>query len=491
MTLEDADVLFGRLALGRGALTRADALALAREVEAAASHGRRESLPAAAVRLGYLAPRAADELRGALEGGALVCRPGCGRRVPLVGLRAAEALACVECGGVLYLARPGDLGPERTGKGTFLELAAAPASLDPAAPLAGAEAPRAAADDGDGGRTFLELDTPVPLPLPPSSGEGDAERTVELADPLAASPIAAALPAGDALGETWRSEPPREPEFAPFSIGGELEILAPVGRGGMGAVYRARRADGALVAVKVLSHLTGAHSEALARFRREVSLAHALDHPGIVRVHEAGVVPDGAEAGKPFFTMDYVQGRDLARWREEQPRAHGEQVRLIAAVCDAMDFAHGRGVVHRDLKPANVLVALQDDAPLVCDFGLARWRAATQNLTHTGEILGTPSYMPPEQALGDQRRIGPPTDVYALGALLYFLLTGRPPFTGPSSFAIIDKVVNQPPEPPSAHGEAVPAQLEAIVLKALAKDPVARFHTAGELARTLRATGAA
>jgi eukaryotic-like serine/threonine-protein kinase len=258
----------------------------------------------------------------------------------------------------------------------------------------------------------------------------------------------------------------------------------------MGTVYRARhKSTNAVRAVKILSNQAGLNDEVVARFKREVLLSSRLSHPNIVRVYEAGLVPDGDQAGRPYYTMDYVQGRDLLGWTREGARTPSEATAMVVTICEAMNYAHGHGVIHRDLKPGNVLVDKSEDRPLICDFGLAKYKADMQNLTQTGDILGTPSYMPPEQALGDRKKIGPPTDTYAIGAILYYLLTSRPPFTAPSAFATINKVVREPPKPPSEHNPAVSAALEQVVLKALSKEPIDRFHTCSDLGDALRASG--
>jgi predicted Ser/Thr protein kinase len=274
--------------------------------------------------------------------------------------------------------------------------------------------------------------------------------------------------------------------FEPFAIDGGIRILAPVARGGMGAVFRAIDEAGQVLAVKVLSGRASANPEAVARFHRETQLAKNLSHPGIVRVHGGGLVTTGDHEGRPYIVMDYIAGRDLDVWSTEKPRSTQDVLRILPPVCAAIDYAHGRGVVHRDLKPGNILVRAEDDAPLICDFGLARYRAGSQ-LTRTGDILGTPAFMAPEQARGESKLVGPPTDVYALGAILYFLLTGRPPFVGPRTFALLERVVRETPKPPGELNPEITPALDEVVLKALAKGPVDRYHTCGQLKRALEA----
>jgi serine/threonine-protein kinase len=180
--------------------------------------------------------------------------------------------------------------------------------------------------------------------------------------------------------------------------------------------------------------------------------------------------------------MEYVQGNDLNAWITEQPRSPEECARLILRLCDPVEHAHGKGVVHRDIKPGNVLVRAGDGLPVLCDFGLARYRSRDLSLlTDQDDILGTPAFMSPEQARGNQSQIGPPTDVHALGAVLYRMVTGRPPFQGPTPFATIEAVVRQQPTPPRQVVPAVSAGLEAVILKALAKDPRERYHTASRM----------
>jgi tetratricopeptide (TPR) repeat protein len=294
--------------------------------------------------------------------------------------------------------------------------------------------------------------------------------------------------------------PPREPDelgrFGPYGI---LRVL---GSGGMGVVFAARQArPRRVVALKMI--LAGPHADRgrLARFHSETEIVGRLRHPNIVQVYEAGEHDD-----RPYFAMEYVDGGSLAQQLAAAllpPRAAAE---LVEALARAVHFAHEQGVVHRDLKPANVLLAfsgrsesgagkasaaplserpLNGCVPKITDFGLAK-RLEEDSRTQTGVIMGTPSYMAPEQAEGRVRDVGPATDVHALGAILYETLTGRPPFGEDSIFLTLEQVRTHEPKPPSRLRPKVPADLEIICLKCLAKLPAGRYATAQALADDLR-----
>lgn len=501
MVLGDAEILLGKIAIGRSYLSRENALRVVSALADLERSGRREPFHSAAVRLGFLERQRAQELVELLRTGELVCRGRCGRRVRLATVSPRDSVACAICGGPLYLNRNGshDEPPPADGdaeisldapaapaakvRNTIMELSVDPALLDEEpAPVIAEPAPEhrtVASPSGFGAAPgpALPLDQDA-LPTIARRVE-DAERTAEMDGPM--SPVAAD-PGG--LDKTWRSDAPVGEEFEPFTVG-DLQVLAPIGRGGMGSVYRARW-RGNTVAVKILAAPPD-NPDVMARFEREVKTSGALDHPNIVRVFATGTMPPdfGGGPGKPYFVMDYVKGRDLAAWRQEKPRSYAECVRMVVTLCQAMEHAHSRGVIHRDLKPGNILVREGDDQPTICDFGLAKYKAEAHALTRPGDILGTPSYMPPEQALGQPDKIGPPTDVYALGALLYHLVTGKPPFLGPTAFLTIAKVIKEPPEPPRKLVPELPEVLEMIILKALAKEPSGRFRTCAELRKAL------
>lgn len=271
---------------------------------------------------------------------------------------------------------------------------------------------------------------------------------------------------------------------------GDYELLREVARGGMGVVYEARqRSLNRPVALKMILSGQLASSEEIARFRREAEAAAKLEHPGIVPIFEIGTDGD-----QHYFTMGYVSGPSLSARLLERPLAPNEAASLIREVALAVQYAHDRGVVHRDLKPSNILLAPRSDAstgelsysPRVTDFGLANITQAEHSLTETGQILGTPSYMPPEQAAGQTREIGPPSDVYSLGAVLYACLTGRPPFQSASALDTVRQVLERDPVSLRDLNAAIPRDLETICLKCLEKSIPRRYSTAQAVADELQ-----
>jgi serine/threonine-protein kinase len=284
----------------------------------------------------------------------------------------------------------------------------------------------------------------------------------------------------DALFPSPDEPTPRPPEGTTLPEIPGYEFEAILGRGGMGVVFKARHLKlKRLVAVKML--LAGAHagSEELARFRREAEAVAALRHPNIVQIHDAGEI-----TGRPYFTMEFVEGGSLAPILpgQRQPPRHAAE--LVATLAAAVQFAHKSGFLHRDLKPGNVLLTAEG-TPKITDFGLARSLHERPELTRTGIPLGTPSYMAPEQAQGKLSEIGPAVDVYALGAVLYEMLTGRPPFVGQSAVETELKVISEEPTPPSRLNAQVPRDLETICLKCLQKKPARRYASAQDLADDL------
>jgi WD40 repeat protein len=277
--------------------------------------------------------------------------------------------------------------------------------------------------------------------------------------------------AGDAAD---RAPAPGEPT----AVAG-YDILGLLGRGGMGVVYRAWQ-PGLRRQVALKMVLTGAHAgeSELARFRTEGEAVARLQHPNIVQVHEFG-----EEDGRPFFSMEFVEGGSLGQKLAAGPLPPGQAAELIETLARAIDYAHQRGIVHRDLKPHNVLLK-KDGTPKITDFGLAKILIGGPAQTATGAILGTPSYMAPEQA-SPHAAVGPAADVYALGAILYELLTGRPPFQADTPLDTLQQVLRQEPVPPARLQPKVPRDLETITLRCLEKEPRNRYPSALELADDL------
>jgi serine/threonine-protein kinase len=259
------------------------------------------------------------------------------------------------------------------------------------------------------------------------------------------------------------------------------EVEAVLGRGGMGIVFRARHLRlGRLVALKMA--LAGAYAEPRERGRlqREAEAEARLRHPNIVQLYDVG-----EHEGRLYFTMEFVEGGSLSRKLAGQPQPAGPAAELVATLARAMQLAHASGIIHRDLKPANILLTA-DGTPKIADFGLARRGEGGPELTVTGARLGTPSYMAPEQALGKASAIGPAVDVYALGAVLYELLTGRPPFHAETAAETQRQVIAEEPAPPSRLNAKVPRDLETICLKCLHKAPEGRYGSAEALAEDLQ-----
>jgi eukaryotic-like serine/threonine-protein kinase len=253
-------------------------------------------------------------------------------------------------------------------------------------------------------------------------------------------------------------------------------VEAVIGRGGMGVVYRARhRKLNRLVALKMILAGAYASSQDRARFQREAEAVAALRHPNVVQVYDSGEA-----GGRPYFTMEFVEGGTLAEKLAGTPLPTRAAAELVATLTRAVELAHAKGIVHRDLKPANILLAA-DGTPKVSDFGLARHFEGGPGLTATGARVGTPSYVAPEQALGLPGAVGPAVDVYALGAVLYEAVTGRPPFRGATAAETERQVVAQEPVPPSRLNPTVPRDLETICQTCLHKEARCRYPSAAAL----------
>ena len=265
---------------------------------------------------------------------------------------------------------------------------------------------------------------------------------------------------------------------------GDYELLEEIARGGMGIIYRARQKSlGRIVAVKMLLFGDQSGKEQAQRFRAEAALAASLQHPNIVAIHEVS-----AHEGQPFFVMDFIEGQNLAKLSAECEMRNAEWLRRAAGyvktVAEAIHYAHERGILHRDLKPSNVLID-RFDQPRVTDFGLAKRLHHDSELTLSGQVLGSPNYMPPEQAAAKRGLVGRRSDVYSLGAILYHLLTGRPPFVGETLTDTLQEVVNNEPVSPRLLNPSVPRDLETLCLKCLEKEPSRRYQTAQALAEDL------
>ena len=357
-----------------------------------------------------------------------------------------EYLRCGECGAGLLLR---DLPPGRRARcgacGSVFRVPGQPASLE--------RTPEPATTPTLLAPTVLAPPTDVPAPteaLPPSTGERPAERR------------AGAMP--ESLG--------------PYRLEAELA------RGGTAIVYRGRHAAlNKAVAIKVLlPHLDEAKEMSRRLFREALALAR-FRHPHIVPVLDAGTAPNGL----PYLVMEYVEGGDIAgKLRRDGPLPWREALEILVQVTEAVDFAHAHGVIHRDLKPANVLLDRHGRAQLV-DFGLARDEAAGSRLTRSGVALGTPAYMPPEQARGERERVGRRSDLYSLGAILYEMLAGQAPFQGETVMEVLFKVTHTDPPPLRKLAPRVPAAVEAVCMKAMEKDPARRYASAFQLLQDLRA----
>jgi serine/threonine protein kinase/WD40 repeat protein len=302
---------------------------------------------------------------------------------------------------------------------------------------------------------------------------------------------------------------PSAPASRPGRRFGDYELLGEIGRGGMGVIYRARQISlNRVVALKMLPAGPLASEEEVQRLRREAEAVAGLRHPNLVAIYEVG-----EHDGRHFFSMEYIEGTNLADLVRENPLPASQAAQIVRTLAEAIQYAHANGVLHRDLKPANVLLPNSTTgntgstgenrksnpslsspvspvlpmvrSPMIADFGLALRRAVDSTLTATGQLLGTPSYMAPEQARGDRGAVGPASDVYALGAILYELVTARPPFRAETPAATLLQVLEMEPARPRLLNPSVPTDLETICLKCLRKESAARYGSAQELADDL------
>jgi len=316
--------------------------------------------------------------------------------------------------------------------------------------------------------------------------------------PPAAIPVAAAaqVPGGDrtvrhqtvppvavaaSLATITQGAQARPAEGGPLPSIPGYTLLGELGRGGMGVVYQAQQVKlKRVVALKMVLGGAVAGPQQLQRFRAEAEAVARLQHPNIVQVYEVG-----EHDGLPYFSLEYCAGGGLAQRLDGTPMLAREAAALIETLARAMQTAHQAGIVHRDLKPANILFSA-DGTPKITDFGLAKKLDDAAVVTQSGAVMGTPSYMAPEQAMGKNRELGPAADIYALGAILYEMLTGRPPFKGATAMDTMLQVATDEPVPPSRLQSKVPADLETVCLKCLEKAPARRYATAQALADDLR-----
>jgi serine/threonine protein kinase/tetratricopeptide (TPR) repeat protein len=293
---------------------------------------------------------------------------------------------------------------------------------------------------------------------------GSALQSGERTTPNDFAAVLAAVPASDTLRRL-----------------GNYELLEEIGRGGMGVIYRAREHhSGRIVALKRILSYQAESRETVARFRREARAASALDHPNILPIYEVGET----EEGVPYFSMKYAPGgslQEVGPALRDKPR---EIVRLLAKVSRAVEQSHTQGILHRDLKPGNILLDARGE-PLVSDFGLAKWLDTSTDLTRTLTIFGTPGYVAPEQVRHSRDQLTPAADIYSLGAILFALLSGRPPFLGDHALAVIEQAAEKPAPQLRSVAPALDRDLETICAKCLEREPEARYQSVGPLAEDL------
>lgn len=281
--------------------------------------------------------------------------------------------------------------------------------------------------------------------------------------------------------EVFKDTPASRPAAEPVPAIPGFEVLEELGRGGQSVVFKARQLSlNRLVALKRMLAGTARNGEDRARFGREANAVAHLKHPHIVQIYEIG-----EHAGDPYFALEFVAGGTLAKKLAGKPLLPREAAQLIETVARAMQKAHEAGIVHRDLKPGNILLE-PDGTPKITDFGLAKQLEAGASLTQTGLIMGTPAYMAPEQATGQSKEVGVAADVYALGAVLFECLTGRPPFRGATSLDLLRQVVSQEAESPRQLQSGIARDLDTICLKCLCKEPERRYCSAEDLANDLQ-----
>jgi serine/threonine protein kinase len=323
-------------------------------------------------------------------------------------------------------------------------------------------------------------DAPAPVLRPPSGSE--------LSTAGSATPHEATLlsrPAS-AMSDHPTLTPPPPAWFLPGGLVGQtfgdFELVAEVGRGGMGVVYKAiQKSLDRPVALKLLLSEHASNPPVLMRFLAEARAVASLTHPNIISIYQVGECPAG-----PYFVMEFIDGPSLESLLERTLPVHWS-VALLVTVSEAVQHAHDRGIIHRDLKPGNIMLH-QQKRPVVMDFGIAKVMGGRHgNLTGLGTLIGTPAFMPPEQAGEEPSKVGPHSDVYSLGAILYTLISGKPPYDEGTALKTLMRVVSpQPPPPLRSLRPEVPLRLEQVVMKCLEKDPARRYPSAHALADDLR-----
>src|SRR5881296_4154601 len=318
------------------------------------------------------------------------------------------------------------------------------------------------APEGLCAKCVLKIALTMPPEAPVAAGD-DRGSTENVEANAAAAHSKKAEPAVELLGEL-----------------GDYQLLEEIGRGGQGVVFRARQKSlNRTVALKVIGLGQWASKAHLKRFRREAEAAASLEHPGIVPIHEVG-----ERDGSCYFSMKFIEGGQLDEIVRRTPMSIRHAAELIAKVARTVHYAHEHGILHRDIKPGNILLDAKGE-PLLTDFGLARLVEAESTVTRTKEVMGTPSYMAPEQAVGNNAAVGGATDVYGLGAVLYQLLTGHPPFAGGTTYETIKLVLDTEPRQPRLLNPKIDRDLSTICLKCLEKDPKRRYTSALALAEDL------
>jgi serine/threonine protein kinase len=296
---------------------------------------------------------------------------------------------------------------------------------------------------------------------------------------LARSPSPHDLPTDVGLDQATSADP-HAAKPVRVRLFGDYELLREIARDGMGVVFQARQLSlNRPVALKMILAGQLASGTEVRRFYTEAEAAANLDHPGIVPIYEVG-----QHEGQHFFSMGFVDGQSLSQRLANGPLPSRQAAALLRKVAEAIDYAHQRGVIHRDLKPANILLDPNGN-PRVTDFGLAKKVQGDSGLTGSGQIMGTPSYMPPEQAGGRRGEVGTAADVYVLGATLYCTVTGRPPFQAATPMDTVIQVLSDEPVPPRRLNASIPPDLETICLKCLEKEPGKRYPSAAALADDL------